>query len=42
MTSLSGVSWEEVWEHAVEDLIDDVPVRYIGKAEFLKNKRSLG
>lgn len=42
MTSISGVSWEEALSGCVEDRYGDVPVRYIGLNEFIKNRRATG
>ncbi len=42
VTSISGVSWEEVSEHAIEDRFGNITVRYIGRNELLKNKRAIG
>ena len=42
VTSLSGVSWEEVSANVVDGEYGDVPVKYIGRAEFVKNKRAIG
>jgi len=42
VTSLSGVSWEEVFTNMVDGEYGNVPVKYIGRAEFVKNKRAIG
>jgi hypothetical protein len=42
MTSISGVSWEEALSGCVADKYGDVPVRYIGLNEFIKNRRATG
>lgn len=42
LTSISGVSWEDVFAHRVPGRLDDVPVHYIGRKEFLSNKRASG
>ncbi|MEW5768617.1 MAG: hypothetical protein AB1797_13585 [bacterium] len=42
MTSISGVSWEEAFGHRVSGEYGDVPVFYIGREDFLRNKRACG
>jgi len=42
MTSLTGVSWEEADAGAVAGVYGDVHVRYLGKREFIANKRAIG
>ena len=42
ITSLSGVSWEDAFTHSMPGRYGDVPVRYIGKKEFIVNKRTMG
>lgn len=42
LTSLTGISWDEAFSNSVNDYFGNVPVRYIGKNEFILNKRSLG
>lgn len=42
LTSISGVSWEEAESGAVEGAYGKVAVRYIGKAELIANKKSVG
>jgi len=42
VTSLSGVSWEEVSANMVDGEYGNVPVKYIGRAEFVRNKRAIG
>ena len=42
LTSLTAVSWEAVAAGALEGTYGDVPVRYIGKEEFIANKRATG
>ena len=41
MTSISGVSWEEVSAHLANGEYGEVPVKYIGREELLRNKRTL-
>ena len=42
LTSVSGVTWPEVDSGAVPGEYAGAPVRYIGRAEFVRNKRALG
>ena len=42
ITSMTGVSWKEAWLGKVEGKFGDVPVHYIGRNEFILNKRALG
>ena len=42
ITSLSGVSWEEANDSKEPGLFGDVPVSYIGKQQFILNKRASG
>jgi hypothetical protein len=42
ITSLTGVSWEEAWTGRVAAHYGDIPVQYIGRDEFVANKRSTG
>jgi len=42
ITSLSGVSLEDAFVGCVDGKYGDIPVQYIGRAEFISNKRSTG
>jgi len=42
ITSLSGVSWEEAFTGRVEGKYGDTPVYYIGREQFIMNKRAVG
>lgn len=42
ITSISGVSWEEAEAAKEPGTFGDVPVAYIGRREYIKNKRSAG
>jgi len=42
ITSISGVSWEEAFAGTVEGKYGDVPVCYIGRDQFIENKRTIG
>ena len=41
-TSLTGVSWEEAFSGRVEGKYGDVPVYYLGREQFIANKRAIG
>ena len=41
-TDISGVTFEEAWANRVAGEIGGVPVAFIGKDEFIKNKRAVG
>ena len=40
ITSISGVSWEQAQAHREPGVFGDVPVSYIGKSDFVTNKRA--
>jgi hypothetical protein len=42
VTSLTGVSWEEAAAGRVPGTYDDAAVYYLGKEQFVQNKRALG
>jgi hypothetical protein len=42
VTSITGVSWEEAASGRIEGKYGDVLVYYIGRKEFISNKRRLG
>jgi len=42
VTSLTGVSWEEAVFGRIEGKYGNVPVYYIGRQQFISNKRALG
>ncbi len=42
ITSLTGVSWEKAASGQVQGKYGDVTVNYLGKKEFILNKRALG
>jgi hypothetical protein len=41
VTSLTGISWEEALSDRVESAYGDIPVYYIGRKQFISNKRAL-
>lgn len=42
VTSLTGLSWEEAAAGKVKGTYGDVAVHYLGKKEFILNKRAIG
>ena len=42
LTSITGVSWDEAAEHMESGHFGDVPVHYIGRAQYIANKRAAG
>ena len=42
LTSLTGLSWEEANAHRVSGQYGDVPVHFIGKTEYIRNKKATG
>jgi hypothetical protein len=42
VTSISGVSWEEAFQNRVSGRYGDIAVYYIGREQFIKNKRAVG
>jgi hypothetical protein len=42
VTSLTGVSWEEAEKGRVQGKYEDLLVYYLGKKQFILNKRALG
>jgi len=42
ITSMTGVSWEEAFSSRAEGRYGDVLVHYIGREQFISNKRALG
>jgi hypothetical protein len=40
ITSITGVSWEEACSKWVEGKYGDIPVHYIGRDDFIANKRA--
>ncbi|MCD6161911.1 MAG: hypothetical protein J7K40_05805 [candidate division Zixibacteria bacterium] len=42
ITSLTGVSWAEVYAHRIAGNYGDTPVYFIGREQFITNKRALG
>jgi hypothetical protein len=42
LTSISGVTFEEAWNHKIQGSYGDQVVNFIGKEEFRKNKKATG
>jgi hypothetical protein len=42
VTSITGVSWEEAVSGRIEGMYGNVPVYYVGREQFISNKRALG
>jgi hypothetical protein len=42
ITSITGVSWDAAWAGRVAGHYGDMPVSYIGRAQFIANKRATG
>jgi hypothetical protein len=42
VTSLTGISWEDAYSKRVQGKYGDVPVFYIGRDQFILNKKATG
>jgi hypothetical protein len=42
ITSLTGVAWEDADKGKQEGLYGDVPVHFLGKEQYIANKRAIG
>lgn len=42
ITSLTGVSWDEAWAGRVSGRYGNIPVAFIGREQFVINKRATG
>lgn len=42
LTSLTGITWEEANAHRVAGQYGDIPVHFIGKTEYIRNKKATG
>lgn len=42
LTSITGVDWERAWAGSVEGRYDTVAVRYLGRDEYIANKKATG
>ncbi len=42
LTALTGVSFDEAWEGRVPAVLDGIPVYFISREHFIRNKRACG
>ncbi|PJA47558.1 MAG: hypothetical protein CO171_09500, partial [Syntrophobacterales bacterium CG_4_9_14_3_um_filter_49_8] len=42
ITSITGVDWEEADKGKIEGLYGDVPVCFLGREQYIANKRAVG
>ena len=42
MSTIDGVTWNEVWQGRAAGAMDTVDVHFIGRREFLRNERAAG
>jgi len=42
ITSITGVTWEEADKGKVEGLYGDIPVPFLGREQYIANKRAIG
>lgn len=42
LTGLSGVGWNECWNTSVAGEMDGIPVRFLGRDAYIKNKLASG
>lgn len=42
VTSLTGISWQDAYSNRVQGKYGDVPVSYIGRDQFISNKKATG
>lgn len=42
VTAIDGVEWAEAWQGKLEDDYSTVPTHYLGRREFIANKRACG
>ena len=42
VTSIDGVKWETAWKNRIQGEWADVPVCYLGRDDFIANKRASG
>jgi hypothetical protein len=42
ITSITGVAWDEAWAGRIAGRYGDIPVDYIGREQFVANKRATG
>jgi hypothetical protein len=42
ITAITGVSWDEAWAGRIAGRYGDIPVHYLGRDQFIANKRAIG
>ncbi len=42
LTSITGVSWDEIWEGRLEAVVAGLKVPFIGRTELIANKQATG
>ncbi len=42
LTSITGLTWEEAFKGSIKGSYDDESVFYLGRKEFIKNKKAVG
>jgi hypothetical protein len=42
VTSITGVTWEQAWQGRQAGNLANIPVFFLGKSEFIANKRATG
>lgn len=42
LTGITGVTFDEAWPERLDDLFNDVPAHYLGRAALTRNKRAAG
>jgi hypothetical protein len=42
ITSITGVEWEEAWDNKISGKYGDIPVFFLGRDEYIANKRATG
>lgn len=42
LTSLSGLTWEDAAGGQIQGELDGIPVFFLGKSEYIRNKKALG
>jgi len=42
ITSITGVNWENAFKNRISDYYGDVPVFFLGREEYIANKKAIG
>ena len=42
ITSITGVTWEVAYKGKIEGLYGDIPVHFLGREQYIANKRAIG